>query len=102
MRRIFALIWAMLVACTKCLFYPVPLEGCCIESIGDHPDIESALRSGYPENFYETASMLCPGCQSEINHGDNVKTDCGLKICRDCIELCEGCEAKVNCEVCSK
>ena len=67
--------------------------------IGDHPDIESAIRTGYPETLSGKTDQ-CPGCQAEIYDGDNVETDCGLKVCRDCLVLCDGCEAKVGCNLC--
>ena len=67
--------------------------------IGDHPDIENALRTGYREGM-DLSFLTCPACQMQIYDGDNVETDCGLKVCRDCIELCDGCEAKVGCNLC--
>jgi len=99
LKELVKVIWCFSLACCRCLFIPGPLPACCRESLGDHPDIESALRSGYPESCCEVEHD-CPGCDSPMSD-DYVRTDCGLKVCRDCIKLCDGCEAKVNCEVCS-
>ena len=70
-----------------------------MQMIGDHPDIENALRTGYREGM-DLSFETCPGCQGESSNGDFVLTGCGLKVCRDCIGLCDGCEAKVGCNLC--
>lgn len=98
--KLFSAILAGLYQLLRCLFMPGKLPASCRESLGDHPDIESALRTGYPENFFETWDALCPGCLERFSNGELVKTDCGLSVCRDCIELCDGCEANVGCCVC--
>jgi hypothetical protein len=96
MKRILKAIWCGFDALWRLLWYPCRLPACCRETLGDHPDIESALRTGYPESCSEIEHD-CPGCDSPM-FDDYVRTDCGLKVCRDCIKLCEGCEAKVECE----
>ena len=65
--------------------------------IGNHPDIECALRTGYPEGM-DLSCETCECCQAQIYY-EKIQTDCGLYICRDCIELCDGCKESKSCAV---
>ena len=66
--------------------------------IGNHPDIESALRTGYREGM-DLSLKTCPCCFGDIFEDEIIETDCGLKVCKDCLELCDGCKEKNSCVV---
>ena len=55
----------------------------------DHPDIEAALRTGYPAG-HRASKRVCPVCGEDLNPGDTVYENWREVIgCQHCIDAKE-------------
>lgn len=52
----------------------------------DHPDIESALLTGYPRSNQPESSLICDQCGEPIPVDAHYYSIFGHNICYDCIE----------------
>jgi len=104
MKRLLNAITAGFWTLCKCLWYPdYSFDGCYGVCIGDAPDIQNAMRYGYPDSPSRSV-RICNDCENEINTDGQAVEDflcqCGRLICVDCKKTCVGCEDFTGCEFC--